>query len=126
MSYNVTTWRTKRLHDFSIPFDALRYREPYASRGFHVTRHIDDATTGRVTVKDMESEMSGVLRGVDMFVDHIDVCGEGSGIFYEAVLLPALEKSAGRLDAVIIWEGGDCITRLRVDAGCVQEEAVEL
>ena len=54
------------------------------------------------------------------------MCGEGSGTFKHLILDEALKESTGELEAVLVWEGGDSITRFIVKDGEVSESNIEL
>ncbi len=55
-----------------------------------------------------------------------EVQGEASGSYMHYVVNEALKHSTGELEAVLIWEGGDSITRLTVKDGDVNETDIEL
>ena len=61
-----------------------------------------------------------------LLVNEVTVYGEGSGTFMREIFTPALAKSTGVLEAVLIWEGGDTISRLVVEDGKVTESDIEL
>lgn len=131
MSYNISTWKTKRLEGFVIPLDALHnISEDLKRRGWQPSPpEIAYQESGPTLVKVRLAE--GYLVGVSLvhnrvLVTQISVCGEGSGTFMAQVFIPALAQSAGLLEAVLIWEGGDSIERLTVADGEVREETVEL
>jgi len=131
MSYNISSFRTKRLEQLSIPFAALTVlSQELVDRGWgsHLSAEI------RVKEKELavyidfvEGEgVVGVLSGTNVIVREICLMGEASGTAYREILLPALKTSTGILEAVLIWEGGESITRLIVNDGEVIEQDVEL
>ena len=61
-----------------------------------------------------------------LVVSEITIYGEGSGTCFFEILKPALAKSMGYLEAVLIWEGGDSISQLLVEHGMVTESDIEL
>lgn len=122
MSYNIDTWRTKKLEDLEIPYAA-------AEKLSDVSIKIDrlDLTEPIVHIDgDAEVfEIVGVLQGTNILVNKIECYGEGSGWVWEE-LLEMLKSSTGVLIATQVWEGGDSITRLIVQDGEVTEEQIEL
>lgn len=59
-------------------------------------------------------------------VTDIDISGEFSGTFWEWIVKPALAKSTGQLDAVLVWEGGDRVEKIVVDNGEITETEIDL
>lgn len=131
MSYNISQWKTKKLDNLIIPLDALHYTDEFERRGYKVEHqlHID----GDKLLAEVRLGEGGGLGGeIDdirdplIKVTQIALMGEGSGTDYHEVLLRALRKSTGVLEAVLIWEGGDSISRLIVRDGVVKETPYEL
>ena len=112
MSYNIDSWKTKRLNNLTIPLEAF-YR--HARTDWHPSKPVvEDAETGAVTLKSgCEQEIKGMLKGGVLTITDFNMTGEGSGTFYHWILEPALKESRGELEAVLVWEGGDSIQRLR-------------
>ena len=76
---------------------------------------------------DIEGLLSGTQRENEVFeVTNINIVGEASGTFYEWILIPALKRSKGVLEAVLIWEGGDSIERLKVSDGIITSKKIDL
>lgn len=144
MSYNITSWKTKLLDRLVIPKDELQFSEDMQRRGWKVTSRLgdgpiyehDDALQvarlinhGIPIVLDIcgKKDIVGVLDNQgNIIVSAISFRDEGSGIVYHELLLPALAKSTGKLDAVLIWEGGDSISGVRVDNGKVEEYQIDI
>ena len=133
MSYNISTWKTKRLENLVIPLDALyNISEDLKRRGWMpeppcFTFRKNDTTLVKIHGLG-EGYLSGEIAHLrNMFwVTEITVYGEGSGTFFSEIFIPALTKSMGMLEAVLIWEGGDTISRLVVEDGQIIESDVEL
>ena len=134
MSYNISTWKTKRLENLVIPMGALYdISEDLKQRGWmreppRFTCWKDAPTVVRVNGLG-EGYVSGepsLLNSDMLMVSEITVYGEGSGTAFFDILKPALTKSTGVLEAVLIWEGGDSISRLLVEDGIVTESDIEL
>lgn len=122
MSYNIDTWKTKALEDFSLPLAAL-----YAdTRGYLVKPRLDPKT-GAYRIAGMDGTViGGTITDDRLTITAITVHGEGSGTTFFDILLPAFAQSSGTLRATLVWEGGDSITRLSVVAGVVVHDEVEL
>lgn len=129
MAYEISRWQTKRLENLRIPVKAF-------SAGERPDWHPDevqvvDLATMEVTMRcGCEQQIRGFLKdgkdGLDIEVTGLDMEGEGSGNFWHYSLEPALKRSTGHLEAVLIWEGGDSVSRFRVDDGVVSNEQIEL
>ncbi len=52
--------------------------------------------------------------------------GSGSGRNFDVFVKRVLPRTRGRADLVIIWEGGDDVTGLRVEDGKVTEKKVRM
>lgn len=117
MSYNIDTWRTKRLEDLRIPLLVLTNDSELSVllRGDGVD----------VSGPSERFEIRGVIEGGQVVVEKIVSSGVGSGWAQDCVK-GLLSHSTGQLEAVLVWEGGDSITRLIVDDGKVSEEKIEL
>jgi hypothetical protein len=130
MSYNIDTWKTKKIKNLVIPLAALKVSLGLARRGFEpdILEHIENDNIN-VTISFNEAPgINGVRQpGNDIIVvKSINLYGEASGTAYHYVLLPALKQSQGFMEAVLIWEGGDSITSLLVKDGLVTEREIEL
>ena len=125
MAYNISLWKTKRLENFSIPLEAF-----YTSdrQDWHPSRpEITSPDACEIVLEcGCEQTIRGILQSGQLTINQFEMAGEGSGVFYNAILLPALQRSHGRLEAVLIWEGGDSIIRLTVEDGLLFEEDIEL
>lgn len=121
MSYNIDTFRVKKLENFRIPIASLYKHERVDWYPERVNN--DDGT---VTFCDLETELRGIIDG-DFFVcTSINCSGEGSGTVMNWILEPAFEESTGELVASCVWEGGDSINRLTVKDGSVSWEDIEI
>lgn len=123
MSYNIDSWKTKKLENLIIPKSAF-FKHTRAD--WHPEIKLNPDTYEVTLSGGCEQEIKGVLKDGQIFVKEFDMSGEGSGTFYDWILVPALEESTGILEAVLIWEGGDSISGLRVIGGNVQTWDIEL
>lgn len=124
MSYNIDTWKTKRLENLIIPIDAFFKHE---RSDWHPEQHVEDVATGKTILEcGCEQEIHGFLVDGKFTITEFDMTGEGSGTFMEWILEPALKESTGHLEAVLVWEGGDSVERLVVNDGTVAKTAIDL
>ena len=126
MSYNISNWKTKRLENFIIPVSAFYLSE---RSDFHPEQKYDENTGEKILRFPLEVQIEGAIDQLDggsFKVSKIDFYGEGSGYFYTFIFEPALLQSTGILEAVLIWEGGDSISRLQVENGTIRREEIEL
>lgn len=121
MSYNVDSWKTKKLKNLRIPLTSF---VKHPRKDWHPEKILNE--DGTVTIECMESTIIGTVTDDVLTVKELHINGEGSGTFLNWIFEPALADSTGELVAVRIWEGGDSIDRLTVKDGAVSSEAVEL
>ncbi len=117
MSYNIDTWKTKSLDNFSIPMKQIK-QFPHTN-----IMMIDNGV-----VIDGPIEMFEIIGTVEegvLNVTSINFSGEGSGSIYED-FLNMLKESKGLLIASQVWEGGDSITKITVRDGFVVESEIEI
>lgn len=125
MPYDISKWKTKKLDNLVIPLDALYRSErkdwlPGAPK-------VMDAESGEVEIEcGCGQSIQGILKDSALRVTSLDMSGEGSGTFLREILEPALKESTGGLEAVLIWEGGDSVTRLIVKDGVVANSPEDL
>ncbi len=120
MSYNIDTWKTKVLENFRIPMLVLhtdKYTKIILNKNGTLTAHGYSECF----------EMVGTEDNGDFVVTNITSYGDGSGTFHEDFFKNKwLPQSKGKLEAVLIWEGGDSITRIKSDDGVVEETEIDL
>lgn len=125
MSYDIDTWKTKKLDNLIIPLKAF-----YESKrtDWHPSQpEIIDAEIMEVELEcGCEQHIEGILKDELLTVTKFNMYGEGSGSFKRYVLDNALKQSTGELEAILIWEGGDSITRLKVKDGVISEDEIDL
>ena len=125
MSYNIYTWKTKKLENLVIPLKA--FFEHKRSDWHPKQPEIVNAETMEIEIECGCGQLiKGNLKEGAIHVTGFDMSGEGSGIFKSWILDEALKQSTGELEAVLIWEGGDSISRLSVKDGIIEESDVEL
>ncbi len=107
MSYNIDTWKTKKIENLVIPMKAFY---PEDKKNWHPYEPI----------------ITDTMDGVDLKVDGIRNYGEGSGSFMRYILSNALKQSKGKLVVVCVWEGGDTITKTTYVDGIGDEVAIDL
>lgn len=122
MSYNIDSWKLKEIRDFRISTAALRPIEDYLDSPRLNTE------TGVLSFQGRSGgfELCGRQEGDVLIVESIKNRGEASGTMQEFLNEKVFPHSSGLLHAVLVWEGGDGITRLTVKDGVVKEEEVEL
>ena len=126
MSYNIDTWRTKKLKDFTIPLNAL-YVHLDGRRSPGLPEYlVPGLPQVEIGLCELGKIVGTMLTNQTILVSEISMAGEASGTMYMECLEPALKESKGYLEAVLIWEGGDSITRLKVLDGVVTSEEIEL
>jgi len=125
MSFNIDRWKTKRIENLKIPIKELTDNQ-YSE--YKITPDCHHCTIWSGDGSEIEGSISHSVDGKDnhIVVEKIVLQGEFSGTAYHEILLPALKKSTGILEAVTIWEGGELIERLLVEDGKITETEIEL
>ena len=122
MSYNITSWKTKKIDGLKIPLSEFT---KHPRKDFHPAIELDD--DGATLVISMaDFQILGKKENDSILVEQIDISGEFSGTFFRELFDDALESAEGYLEAVLIWEGGDSITRLVVCENEYSHEEIEL
>jgi hypothetical protein len=122
VSYNIDTFKVKKLKQLRIPLEAL-YK---LQRNLSVTEV--DEEIPHITFKSGEGEpmIWGKAAGSWLEVEGLEVYGEWSGTLMRDLIAPALEESTGVFEASLVWEGGDSINRLIVKDGNVTWEDIDI
>ncbi len=124
MSYDCTYFKLKKLDSLKIPVEAFSLHK---DDGWHPTQGVMDIQTSRRRFSIIDSYVEGfVQKDMTLAVQSILLSGEGSGSAWFNVWKPALERSIGELEAVMVWEGGETISKLHVLNGDITEENVEI
>ncbi len=131
MSYDISSWKTKEIDNLLVPILSLHYSNEYRKRGWTLvktTELLDGKIIFTCSFGTASDRVQGILNPDTGMIEvtKLELCGEGSGMNYLKIILPALEKSSGRFSAILIWEGGDSVTRLEVNDGIVSDEPWEL
>lgn len=127
MSYNIDTWKTKEIENFSIPLNTL-----YPPKVQYLPKRpefLEDEISVRVQImgphegKGIQGTLVGAILET-LNITSIDISGTGSGTFMGEVFNEALKKSTGKLKALLVWEGGDTVEMLTVENGKVITEKI--
>lgn len=124
MSYNIDSWKTKKIENLTIPINDLL--EIITSNGITHRTVLKGLEVKSVIFELGEDDGMTVIPKDNLaIITEINLYGVRSGGDYE-VLKELLEKSKGELEAVAVWEGGDSIVRLCCIDGNVTEVDVDL
>lgn len=121
MSYNIDTWKLKKLKGLKIPVDSFFTNK---RTDWHPKKEYDE--NGLLTLTMLESSITGKVTSGILEVTDIHIHGEGSGTSMNCIIEPALKNSEGELIASCVWEGGDLINRLIVKDGNIKWKDIEL
>lgn len=121
MSYNITSWTTQALDNFCLHFEHLKLPQ-----GFALIIGGSEVTIEFYGHRIISGKMAdGDPHHID--VTRIDIYGEGSGhLFTSNEFQQILRDSTGGLVALLIWEGGDSISKLLVQDGHITDVDVDL
>ena len=124
MSYNITSWKTKKIENLIIPINVL-YENSDNSWHPEQPKIIDFNTMKVEIVGGSEGfELKGKLNGLHLEVEEITNYGEGSGHFMVVLLEQALKQSTGKLETLLVWENGDCVEKLTINDGEIKREEI--
>jgi hypothetical protein len=124
MSYNITSWKTKRLENLVVPLKAFYESE---NTNWHPSQPEIINADGDVELRcGCEQTIKGKLRDGMLTITEFDMTGEGSARFKSFILDDVLLQSTGQLEVIIVWEGGDSISSLKVNDGVLEETDIEL
>jgi hypothetical protein len=121
MSYDIDTWHTKRIENFTLSLKSL----------FVAGTKVEFSQCGFVSIDiDSLAEVTHIAGDIledddTISVSNIDYYGVCSGRFWDD-FKKILSSGKGILEAVQVWEGGDSITRLTVVDGTISETLIEL
>ena len=123
MSFNCSVFRIKKIENLRIPVASLYKHD---REDWHPKRknYKDDVVIFHSNFENVF--LKGKIESNILICDDIKCFGEGSGTFKGWILEEALKESTGELEAVLVWEGGDSITRLKVKDGEISEIEIEL
>ena len=118
MGYNISNWKTKKLQNLTIPLNVF-----FENVDWHQEEPviINKETMEIELYCGCEQLIKGTLKDDIIHVTDLEMDGEGSGHFRCMVLDKALRQSKGELEAILVWEGGDSITKLNVKDGVIEE-----
>lgn len=121
MSYNIDTFKLKRLENFKIPVASLYKHD---REDWHPERENRD--DGETWFHSCEVTIKGIIKGEIFEMTSIDCTGEGSGTTMEWILEPAFKDSTGVFEASCVWAGGDSINKILVEDGEVDWIDIEI
>lgn len=127
MSYDITNWKTTKLDNLIIPIEAL-YNENIDNKNWIPNKPIIiDLETNMIEIcGGCGQTISGYLKDGKIHVIKLDLKGEGSNNWRYYSLDNAFKQSIGILEATLIWEGGDSITKFKLNNGELTEIAIEI
>lgn len=121
MSYNIDEWKqyactlTIDIDTLEETYDEIDFSRPGPDGGVLIVAQ----TTAE------NGEIVGTLRNGIVTIDTIIHVSEGSGSSIDD-LEELLTSTKGTYRAVLIWEGGDGISLLKVDDGVVSNETLDI
>lgn len=123
MSYNIDTFKLKKVQ-MTLPkgFDI----ESFSDRAFAPIKVSSNLEDWGYNESGEGFEMKGEIEPNGFSVKEINCSGEGSGNDYDELLIPLFEKYKGNLEASMVWEGGDSLSKISIIDGEVKEEQIEV
>lgn len=136
MSYNITSWKIRRIHlELPLTFNFRAWLKEHPA-GPGVRWCLEDnesaclCNLGENTWKLVASghALSGIIEGDKLILNDpksLNWRGDCSGHLYSDVLLPLFQSFKGDIDALVVWESGDSINHLNIVQGVVSDEEIE-
>ncbi len=121
MSYNIDTWKLKKLDNLTVPLESF-FKS--GRKDWHPEKEYDE--NGVLTLVFMDGKIVGKVEKGIFRVRDIKIQGEGSGTTMNWIVEPALKDSTGELIASCVWEGGDSINQIIVKNGKVEWRDIEI
>ena len=121
MSYDIDTFKVKKIENLKIPISSLYKHE--RTDWYPQRENKDDGT---VSFYVMDSFLSGRIENDILSVDQFSCYGEGSGTAMLWIFEPALKDSSGEFIASCVWEGGDAINQIIVKDGNIEWKDIEI
>lgn len=127
MSYNISTWKTKKLNDFRIPVAEI----PMWSRqseGFQRREGLDpqhNLSEGSTLFELGACYIFGTVIEGWLHVQKISLRDDFSGHVMFDMMIPLFAKTTGELTAVLIWESGDSSEVIKVVDGVYSSTDLE-
>ena len=122
MSYNIDTWKVKKIENLSIPLSSFFTN---LRTDWHPKKEYDENGILTLEMGEGTRVVGKVVDGI-LHVTDIECHGEGSGISMNLIIEPALKESTGGLVASCVWEGSDSINQLIVKDGNVEWKDIEI
>jgi hypothetical protein len=124
MSYNIDTFKLKKLDNLAIPVKSLYKHE---REDWHPKEKLGEGKDSSVRFEWGDSVyIDGLVINGLLYVKSIELSGECSGTAIDWIIEPALKDGTGILVASCIWEGGDTINQLRVNDGNIEWVDIEI
>jgi len=127
MSYNISTFKIKVLDGFKFDVNAIKKQAENFWPGLDGDAIEISESNGTSSICFFGGpEIIGKLDGNWLELEKMYFDGEWSGTLWREVILPSLAGCPGKLEVVLIWEGGDYMERVFVNDGEYTEEEVDL
>ena len=122
MSYNIDAMKVKTciltINQTDLESVIQEYHEP---REYNKP----DSNGGPWLLVVGEGAIEGTAKNGVMTITSIECFGEGSGGDWLDVVVPILSKTTGTFEAILIWERGDTIERVKVTNGKMTKKEVK-
>lgn len=126
MSYNIDTVKQKKLDNLTIPVSAF-YTPTIRTDWKPDQPKIINFETNEISINmGCGQTITGILKDGNIHVTKMNLAGEGSGSLMHYLLTDVFKQSTGSYEAIMIWEGGDSVTKFTIENGVVTETPHEL
>ena len=123
MSYNISRFKLKSV-SLTLP-KGFNMRD-FSRKAWREIQVATDLQTWDYNWGNEGFQMKGRVTDAGFEVTDLRCSSEGSGNDYYYLLVPLFEKFEGNLEASLVWEGGDSITKNTIKKGVAAEEPIEI
>lgn len=127
MSYNIDTFKLKKVN-LLIPknFDLVAWDKENNNRLMGDIEIERDMKHWSLNWNGEGFQMKGDILPKGFLVTEVKCKGEGSGNDFHDALIPLFKELKGDLEASMVWEHGDSITKIIITKGKAKEEPIEI
>ncbi len=123
MSYNIDRFKLKSV-SLTLP-KGFSMRD-FSGRACGEIQVAADLQSWRYNWGNEGFQMKGKVTDAGLEVTDLRCSGMGSGHDYYDLLVPLFEELKGDLEASLVWEGGNSITKNIIKKGVETEEPIEI
>lgn len=123
MTWNISDFKVKELHDFKLNLDTIR-ETIIQENGVVELSNYEIFNNTLIFFGGLE--IKGQIKNEWLVVTNFDWHGSWSGTVWRDILLPSFVTSTGTMIAVLIWEQGEEIEQITIKDGVIETKEIIL